>query len=257
MDFFEIIIYLAIGFGAAIIGALIGVGGGFLMVPIFIFMGFSKDYAPVISIFVIIFTALSATIRYVHNKSINYRLGLIYSPFTIIGAFLGAYLLHVVDNLIFKIIFSGLVLYAGIRLLLQKGEPQDESSENAAVQRKSYYWVILWGFLTGLSASFLGIGGGLIAVPVFSLFFLEKMHIAIATSLFVMIFTASFSTLQNYMLGYFDLPLLYIGLIVALGAIIGAQIGSSVQTRLKGRNLQILFGVFMMAIALPLLWLGP
>jgi hypothetical protein len=83
------------------------------------------------------------------------------------------------------------------------------------------------------------------------------MHIAIATSLFVMIFTASFSTLQNYMLGYFDLPLLYIGLIVALGAIIGAQIGSSVQTRLKGRNLQILFGVFMMAIALPLLWLGP
>ena len=146
MDFFEIIIYLAIGFGAAIIGALIGVGGGFLMVPIFIFMGFSKDYAPVISIFVIIFTALSATIRYVHNKSINYRLGLIYSPFTIIGAFLGAYLLHVVDNLIFKIIFSGLVLYAGIRLLLQKGEPQDESSENAAVQRKSYYWVILWGF---------------------------------------------------------------------------------------------------------------
>jgi uncharacterized membrane protein YfcA len=257
MELLEIILYLVIGFGAAIIGALIGVGGGFLMVPILIFMGFSKDYAPVISIFVIIFTALSASVKYARNKSINYRLGLIYAPFTIIGALLGAYLLHLVDTLIFKLAFSGLVLYSGIHLILKKKETPDPSSEKPAAQRRSYYWLVLWGFLTGLSASFLGIGGGLVAVPVLSLFFLETMHVAIATSLFIMIFTASASSLQHYVLGYLDLPLLYVALIVALGAILGAQIGSSIQTHLKGRQLQLLFGVFMMSTALPLLWLGP
>jgi uncharacterized membrane protein YfcA len=257
MDLLEIILYLVIGFGAAIIGALIGVGGGFLMIPILIFMGFSKDYAPVISIFVIIFTALSASIKYARKKSINYRLGLLYAPFTIIGALLGAYLLHLVNNLIFKIAFSGLVLYAGIYLILKKQETPDQSSEKPRAQRRSYYWIVLWGFLTGLSASFLGIGGGLVAVPVLSIFFLEEMHVAIATSLFIMIFTASASSLQHYILGYLDMTILVVAAIVALGAILGAQIGSSLQTHLKGRQLQVLFGIFMMSTALPLLWLAP
>jgi uncharacterized membrane protein YfcA len=257
MELLEIILYLMIGFGAAIIGALLGVGGGFLMVPILIFMGFSKDYAPVISLFVILFIALSASIKYAHKKIINYRLGLLYAPFTILGALLGAYLLHLVNNLIFKIAFSGLILYAGIRLILSRKEPQDPKTEPPQANRRSYYWIVLWGFLTGVSASFLGIGGGLIAVPVLTLFFLESMHIAIATSLFIMIFTAAFSSLQHYLLGFFDLPLLYVGLVVAVGAVLGAQLGSSIQSHLKARQLQILFGFFMMAIALPLLWLGP
>ena len=263
MELLEIVLYLVIGFGAAIIGALIGVGGGFLMIPILIFMGFSKDYAPVISIFVIMFTALSASIKYARIKSINYRLGLIYAPFTIIGALLGAYLLHLVDNLIFKIAFTVLVIYSGIYLIFKKKEDPDPSSEKLGAQHRSYYWLVFWGFLTGLSASFLGIGGGLVAVPVLTIFFMETMHVAVATSLFIMIFTASASSLQHYFLGFLGMqiingePILIVALIVALGAILGAQIGSSIQTHLKGRQLQLVFGVFMICTALPLLWLAP
>jgi len=260
MEFFVILLFLAIGFSAAILGALIGVGGGFMMVPIFVFMGITKNYAVALSLFVIIFTAVSATIQYVRKRTINYRLGLIYVPFTIVGALFGAYLLTLISNLIFKIVFSGLVVYAVIRLLFIKRE-EDPPQLPQVKQRRSYYWVILWGFLSGFTANFLGIGGGIISVPIFTLFFLESMHVATSTSLFVMIFTASFSSLQNYITGrfnfqYIDMPLVYLGLIIALGAVIGAQIGSLIQTRLKGRNLQILFGVFMMSIALPLLWLG-
>ena len=232
-----------------------GVGGGFLMIPILIFMGFSTG-APVISLFVIFFTALSASLKYARQKSINYRLGLIFAPFTIIGAFLGATVLNLTDDLVFKIAFTGLVLSAGIYLILKKKEDPDPSLEKSGAQRRSYYWIVLWGLLTGFSSSFLGIGGGLIAVPVLSIFFLEKMHVAIATSLFIMIFTASASSIQNYILGDLNLSLLLVGLIVALGAILGAQIGSYLQTRLKGRQLQVLFSVFMICTALPLLWLA-
>jgi uncharacterized membrane protein YfcA len=258
----DIIIYISIGLAAATSGALMGVGGGYLMVPIFIFMGFTEDYAPVLSLFVIIFVAVSASLKYGNKKLINYRLVLLYAPFSILGTILGVQLLHIVSNFIFKIVFSGLIIFIGIRLILKKNENDNGFSNsiiqnNVLRQRKSYYWIILWGFLTGVAASFIGIGGGLIAVPVLSLFFLETIHVAIATSLFIMIFTASFATLQNFFLGYLDGNLALIGLIIAIGAIIGSQIGSYVQVHLKGRSLKLIFGCFMIGIAIPLLWLRP
>ena len=120
MDPLEITIYLTIGLAAAILGALMGVGGGFMMVPVFIFMGFNNNYggnllAPVLSLFVIIFIALSASAKYGYKKMINYRLGLFYAPFSIIGTFAGTNLLGLIGEsgesgaLIFKIIFSGII----------------------------------------------------------------------------------------------------------------------------------------------------
>lgn len=256
MEIIEFFLYLVIGLGSAIIGALIGVGGGFLMVPCFSFMGLTKDYAPVLSLFVILFMALSASLKYGREKLINYRLGLFYASFSVIGAFLGAYFLHIVNNLVFKIIFSCLAVVVGIQLVLKRAEIKDQAQNGSTKSQYSYYWVILWGVLTGIVSSFLGIGGGLIAVPVLYLFFLETMHVAIATSLFIMIFTASVGTLQHALLGYLDVSLVLIGLVVVIGAIIGSQIGSMIQLRLKGRTLQLLFGGFMIGVALPLLWLG-
>jgi uncharacterized membrane protein YfcA len=260
MELVTVIIYLSIGIAAAIAGSLMGVGGGFMMVPIFVFMGYNEGYilAPVLSLFVIIFVASSASLKYSHEKLINYKLGLLYAPFSIMGAFVGAKLLLYINTLIFKIVFSILIVVIGIRLILRQRNAVSNEDENSDNERKSYYWVIVWGFITGLTASLVGIGGGLIAVPVIHIFFLETMHMAIATSLFIMIFTATFSTLWNYinLVNILDAEFFLVGLIIAAGAVLGAQIGSRIQTRLKGRDLQIIFGFFMIAIAIPLLWLG-
>ena len=244
-----------------------GVGGGFMIVPIFVFMGFNEKYgvyllAPVLSLFVIIFVALSATAKYSREKSINYRLGLMYAPFSIIGTFVGSEILlesGLIDPFIFKIIFSVLIVVIGIRLIYRARKSEVESANSSNNQKRSYYWVILWGFITGLVASIIGIGGGTIAVPVILIFFLETMHVAIATSLFVMIFTAAASTLWHSLnlIGVLDMSFFVAGLLVAAGAIMGAQIGSHIQTRLKGKTLQLIFGMFMIGIAIPLLWLGP
>ncbi len=261
MDLFEIIIYLLIGLAAATAGSLMGVGGGFMMVPVFVFLGYNETYilAPVLSLFVIIFVALSASLKYKREGMINYQLGLLYAPFTIIGAFIGAEILQLIDAFIFKIIFSVIIGVTAVRIIYKTKINETESEESIEKNRKSYYWVILWGIITGLSASLAGIGGGLIAVPVIYIFFKETMHRAIATSLFIMIFTASFSTLWNYinLMGVLDASFFIAGLLVAVGAIIGGQVGSRIQTRLKGRTLQLLFGIFMIGIAIPLLWLGP
>ncbi len=265
MDPLGIIIFLAIGLAASTAGALMGVGGGFIMVPLFIFMGFNDNYggyliAPVLSLFVIIFVASSASVKNSREKFINYRLGLIYAPFSIIGAFVGAEILLLIDDFVFKIIFSGLIVIIGVRLILkQKNSNHGTEANPTEKKRSSYYWVIVWGFVTGLSASLVGIGGGLVAVPVLHLVFMETMHVAIGTSLFIMIFTASFSTLWNYLnlMSVLDSNFLFAGLLVAAGALIGSQIGSYIQTRLKGRTLQLTFGLFMIGIAIPLLWIKP
>ncbi|MHA1265277.1 MAG: sulfite exporter TauE/SafE family protein [Candidatus Helarchaeota archaeon] len=270
MELVEILLFIGVGLSASILGALMGVGGGFLMVPVFVFLGFNDDYganllAPVLSLFVIIFIALSASVKYSTKHLINYRLGLIYAPFSIMGTFLGTKLLESIGNtsegtLIFKIIFSVLIIVIGIRLIfknIKKTLPIPNQSDESS--RQSYYWVILWGCLTGFAASLVGIGGGLIAVPVLHLFFLETMHVAIATSLFIMIFTAGFSTLMNYFIyasvldNYFFLA----GILIAIGAVIGSQVGSFIQTHLKAKTLRLIFSFFMIGIAIPLLWLGP
>ncbi len=261
MELVTVIIYLSIGLAAAIAGSLMGVGGGFMMVPIFVFMGYNEGdiLAPVLSLFVIIFVASSATLKYSRERLINYKLGLLYAPFSIIGAFVGSKLLLYINTLVFKIVFSILIVFIGIRLIWRQRSVSSKGDEDSANERKSYYWVILWGFITGLTASLVGIGGGLIAVPVIHIFFLETMHVAIATSLFIMIFTATFSTIWNYInhISVLDAEFFLVGLLIAAGAVLGAQIGSRIQTRLKGRDLQVIFGLFMIAIAIPLLWLGP
>lgn len=268
MDPLEIIIYLSIGVAAAILGALMGVGGGFLMVPIFIFMGFNTNYgnnllAPVLSLFIIIFIALSASVKYSYKKTINYRLGLLFAPFSIIGSLVGTRVLDLIGKasegaLIFKILFSILIVVMGIRLIYKYKKTNSETLQLKDKMR-SHYWAVPWGFLTGFSASIVGIGGGLIAVPALHLFFLETMHVAIGTSLFIMIFTASFATLFNYFIytSLLDVNFFFAGIVVAVGAIIGAQLGSYIQTHLKGPTLQLIFGTFMIGIAIPLLWLGP
>ena len=261
MNPLDILIYISIGIAAATSGSLMGVGGGFMMVPIFVFMGYNdvEILAPILSLFVIIFVAISASARYGYKELINYRLGLLFAPFTILGAYLGAQLLLLINALIFKIIFSAVIVIVGIRLIIRTKNTGTETNTNTLGSRRSYYWIPLWGFITGLTASLAGIGGGLVAVPVLHIFFLETMHVAIATSLFIMIFTASFSTLWNVInyMGVLDASFFIAGLVVAVGAIIGSQVGSRIQTRLQGRTLQLVFGLFMIAIALPLLWLGP
>ncbi|MFX1294187.1 MAG: sulfite exporter TauE/SafE family protein [Promethearchaeota archaeon] len=263
MEPIEIIIYPLIGFAAATAGSLMGVGGGFMMVPIFMFLGFNRMYnvnlAPILSLFVIIFVALSASVKYSYEKSINYRLGLMYAPFSIIGTLVGTQILNLIKEFSFKIIFTIIIGIVGIRLIYNRKKKSNTESQDIAFKGQcSYYWVFFWGFLTGLTASIVGIGGGLIAVPVIHIFFLETMHIAIATSLFIMIFTASFSTVSNCFIyiEVLDTYFFIAGLLVAAGAIIGSQIGSLIQIRLKGKTLQLLFGYFMMGIAIPLLWLG-
>ena len=265
----EIIIFLVIGVVIATEGALLGVGGGFMLVPIF--MGFNSMYganllAPVLSSFVIIFISLSASSKYGYKKLINYRLGLSYAPFAIAGAFIGTNLLKSLADLretgqlIFQIIFTVLIVIIGIQILFKKYNESHFLKNDHRTNKKirSYYWAIPFGCLTGLAAGLTGIGGGIIDVPVIHLFFLETMHVTIATSLFIVIFTASFSTLSNCIIyaGVLDTYFFMAGLIIAAGAIIGSQIGSHIQTRLKGKTLRIIFGFFEVGVALPLLWLG-
>ena len=255
MEPISIIIYILLGLVASILGSMLGLGGGFLMVPILIFTGFTKDYAPVISLFVIFFIAASSSIMNCHKKIINYKLGLIFAPFSMMGAFLGAFLLHLVDNLVFKIIFTIIIIYTCIKIVFLNDTATPLSPEPPK-KPKSKYWIILWGFLTGLSASFLGIGGGLIAVPVITLFFLESIYTAIATSLFIMIFTSIASSIQNSILGFFDSTVLIIGLIIAIGAVFGSQIGTYLKSKIKSKTLRIIFAVIVIGLALPLLWIN-
>ena len=91
-------------------------------------------------------------------------------------------------------------------------------------------------------AGLLGIGGGVIQVPILNLIFGVPIHISIATSLFIIIFTSSFGTVTHFLLGN---VLLTVGIFLAMGTIIGGQIGAHTSLKIESGILRKIFAVLL------------
>ncbi len=98
------------------------------------------------------------------------------------------------------------------------------------------------GLLTGFVAGLLGIGGGVLMVPILTILFGLEMHYAVATSAFIMIFTA----LSSIAIKVATKDILYdYAFFLSVGIIVGAQIGPRIATKIPGVTLQRIFGVFV------------
>lgn len=98
------------------------------------------------------------------------------------------------------------------------------------------------GFFGGFASGLLGIGGGTLIVPIMTFALGMSIHLATATSMFTMIFTATSGVAEYYQAGLVNLP---IALLFAAGTIIGAQVGAFTSGKISGRNLTILFSIML------------
>ncbi|MBD3190998.1 MAG: TSUP family transporter [Candidatus Heimdallarchaeota archaeon] len=122
------LILIPIGLAIGTIAALLGLGGGSMMVPVlylgvFLFTTFPHEktmiFATTISSVVILFTGISSTIAYIYQKRVDYIAGLICAVFTVGGAFLGKMAQPFVGDTAISIIFSVLLLASGIRMVYE------------------------------------------------------------------------------------------------------------------------------------------
>ena len=226
------IFLFVVGIVVGFFGTVVGVGGGFIIVPMLtILYQFSPQYAVGTSMVIVALNAISGSSAYVRQKRIDYQTGLLFAAATLPGSFLGAYLLQFISKMVFDIGFGilllSIALYLGFRRQ-QKYEPVDL----ATFQRPAYNKLLGLGisFCVGFVASMAGIGGGVIHVPAMIYLFYFPPFIAIPTSHFILAISATFAAASHGYIGEVQwnfIPFL------GTGVVIGAQIGGKLSHRIN------------------------
>jgi uncharacterized protein len=239
MDFYLQLLWLIpLGFFAGGYGALIGAGGGFVLAPalLLIYPDEAPETITSISLSVVFFNALSGTVVYARSKRIDFKLGAIFALATMPGAILGALATNVIRRDQFDLIFGLLLIAVAIFLAFNPGQKSagpvlQASVDTSLVSRWSTRTLLIGASLStvfGFISSFLGIGGGFLYVPALVFLLRFPIHIATATSLFVLTITAFTGSVTHIAAGLF-----HHGIRRALGLSIGAVLGAQVAARLS------------------------
>ncbi|TFG47151.1 MAG: sulfite exporter TauE/SafE family protein [Dehalococcoidia bacterium] len=218
-------------------GTLIGVGGALLLVPAMIFLYPEADPLVItaVSLSIVLINALGAVVAYARQRRIDYRNGIIFAAATIPGVILGVWTLQFISRPAFSLIL-GLVMITIAAFLLFRQEPANArtiTSNGYDCNRPLGSGLSLGaGYLAGL----LGIGGGIIHVPVLVYILHFPAHVATATSSFILLFTATAGVLLHLAQGNYGANWDII-LWLAAGVVVGSQLGALLSQRLHGSAL--------------------
>ena len=262
---------LVTGMGVGFIGGLLGIGGAFIMTPvqymIYTNMGIPVDTAIKLAfgtdLLVVLPTAISGTWRHYRQRAVWWKPAIIMGGCSLISAFSGATIATHLPGAALKIAFGAIILVAAIRMLTtQLPQVEEEPKDNP------WLWVA-WSSPIGMVAGLVGIGGGVLVVPMMTLALRFKMHTAIATSLAMIIFTSAGGVIGYIIngIGVPDLPAYSIGYVnllawflLAVTSIGMAQVGAITAHRLPAKQLRYILIALMFYMGLKMLgvfgWLG-
>jgi hypothetical protein len=266
MEFIE---FLLIGLVAGSWGALIGAGGGFVIVPLLLL--FSKDMSvavvSAVSLFAVVGNGISGTIAYIRLKRIDYRSGLIFLLATLPGAGVGAYIVNYVDRSMFQLVFGSMLSLVAAYILTGRkrravlGPGSRSVREVIDTHGNAYQYTVrmhlgtVLTFAVGFFAGMLGVGGGVMNVPAFVLLLGIPIQVATATSQFMVMGTSLVATVTNYLQG--DLSSLGVQAVgLVLGTVIGAQLGARASSRISSEWLSRVLAVALMLTGVRLLISG-
>ena len=262
---------IATGIAVGFASGLLGIGGCFIMIPVQIWVFTAMDIPMDVAVklafgtnlLVVLPTAVSGAWGHSRRGAVWWRAGLILGGFGALGALIGSTIATHVPGEVLKIIFGAAILIGALRMLTARPpKVEDELKE------KPWLWVA-WGFPMGIVTGLIGIGGGILMIPVMVLALRFKMHQAVGTSTAMMILT-SVGGLIGYIVngwGVADLPAYSAGYVniptwamLAGASIIMAQVGVRVAHRLPARQLRWAFIAVMFYVALKMIgvfgWLG-
>ena len=269
-----ILLLVVTGFCAGVIGALVGLGGGIIIVPALLFIhqsfGLLDDLTPQkavgISTVIMIFTGLSSTLSYVKHKRVDYKTGLIFFIGSGPGGIIGSYVNKVLDVQAFNLFFGTFVIIISLILLIRDRLKPSKLINKASVIKTykdldgteyTYGYkpsiAISICFFVGFCSGLFGIGGGSLIVPAMILLFLFPPHVAVATSMFIVFLSSITNSITHIALG--NVVWAY-ALALIPGAWFGAKTGAYINTKLKSKTVVAILRVILLVIGIKLIWEG-
>ena len=257
-----IIILLIIGLIVGIISSIAGIGGGVFFVSIltlYFYLPINESIDT--SIFIIMISSGVAFITYLKDKRTDLKLSLIFAGFSILGSLICALFLFLIkiDSTLLRFIFAAVLLITGIHMgyeaiksyKRQVDSINNEENKDFVLQdhdykpnlKKSIPFFILAGFLAHL----LGIGGGVINTPTLHIILGYPIHNATAISTSIIFFTAIFNTIVKVFFGKINY---FIGIIIAIGSVLGSFIGAKISNRMPKVTLKLFVAVVLTILAI-------
>jgi len=260
---------------AGLLGALLGLGGGIIVVPVLtLFFHVPIRLAIGASVISVIATSSGAAAAYVRERLTNIRIGMLLEVGTTTGAITGAYIAGLVDARVLFIVFGLVLGYSALQMLRKRHDhsstpvPPDawadrlrlhDSYYDQAEGREVDYRVthtpagLSLMYIAGTVSGLLGIGSGALKVPAMDLAMHLPIKVSTATSNFMIGVTAAASAGVYFARGDID-P--FIAGPVAVGVLIGATIGARHLPRIGSGTIRVLFVAVLVAIACEMLLKG-
>ncbi|MBJ7596134.1 MAG: sulfite exporter TauE/SafE family protein [Candidatus Dormibacteraeota bacterium] len=262
-------ILVALGAAVGVFGTLVGAGGGFILTPILLLI-YPRDTAATItaiSLVVVFFNALSGSAAYARQRRIDYRAGIAFALATLPGAVAGALLVGAAPRRLFDAVMA--CLLGGLAIWLISGGARDDRAGHGPTgtprlltdrDGTTYRYSVrtrrgvAYSVGVGFISSFLGIGGGVIHVPLLVRALGFPVHVATATSHFVLANMAAVGTVTHIAAGSFAGGTgIHRAIALSLGVVGGAQVGAWLSQRAGSVIIQRLLAVALAALAVRLL----
>jgi uncharacterized protein len=242
----------AAAFLSSIFGSMVGLGGGFILVPMLrLFFGFDPAFAAGTSLVLVVANSASGAATYLLQRRVHVKIGLLVAAGGFPGSILGAIIVRHMSAQAFDWIFAVLlVVVAGDMLLNQRSRAKARAErEISRLKGMSYRVALLSGFAVGLIGSIFGIGGGIIIVP--TLLYLSELpaHSISATSHFGIVLTSPVG-LATHIAQHDIVTSAVIPLVI--GGLCGGPLGARLSLRLKSPQLLIFVECALLVAALSL-----
>ncbi|MCR9087368.1 MAG: sulfite exporter TauE/SafE family protein [Rhodobacteraceae bacterium] len=270
--------YLLLGMGGlvGVLSGMFGVGGGFLLTPLLFFIGIPPAVAVATGANQIVASSISGVLAHLRRRTVDLPMGLVLLAGGLVGAAVGVQVFTMlsrtgqVDLLVTLcyVVFLGAV---GALMFIESLAALRRSRKGSPPKRRKHVWVhnlpgkmkfrtsglyisvfppLVVGFVVGLLAAIMGVGGGFIMVPAMIYLLGMPTKVVIGTSLFQIIFVTGFVTVMHATASQTVDVLL--ALILIIGGVVGAQVGTALAVRMKAEQLRILLALLVLAVCLKL-----
>ncbi|NQV46614.1 MAG: sulfite exporter TauE/SafE family protein [Rhodospirillaceae bacterium] len=268
----NIFLILGLGGGVGFLSGVFGVGGGFLMTPLLIFIGIPPAVAVATEANQIVASSVSGVLAHWKRGNVDFKMGFALLFGGVIGSSVGVWLFALLRglgqlDLVIKlsyVVFLGII---GFLMLIESINAMRRSRNHAPPKRRAHTWMhglpfkmrfrrsrlyisallpISIGILVGLLAAIMGVGGGFVMVPAMIYLLGMPTAVVVGTSLFQIIFvTANVTVLQAVNTQTVDVVL---ALLLLSGGVVGAQVGARVGVKLKGEQLRGLLALMVLIV---------